>query len=274
VNTLDVSYNNISEFPSAMVYNMPTLQNLYFHHNQLTNVPGNAFFNLSNIEIINFSYNLLTTFELWALLVKTSADFTNNQISSITNTLFLNLSEYTLSDASIYLTNNSPTINLTDAIYEMYDSCSEVYEWLFASLPDDELTKPILTSALTYIYFGTTQINCNCDQSYLVQMIESSFGRQDIDVLLTIPIYNATCIGNTRFLDSTCNSGTDPPNSSVDFSKVYPRECKILASEAGNLTNIQNISVPTVNVVRYEFIEIHIDLFICKWILSNFLNFK
>ncbi len=264
MSTLDVSYNNISEFPSAMIYYMPTLQNLYFHHNQLTNVPGNAFFDLSNIEIIDFSYNLLTTFELWALLVQTSADFTNNQISSITNTLFLNLSQYTLSDARIYLTNNSATINLTDALYEMYSSCSEVYEWLFESLPEDQLTKPILTSALTYISFGTTQINCNCDQSYLVQMIANLFGGQPNDEPMNIPIYNATCIGNTRFLDSTCNSGSDPPNSSVDFSKVYPRLCKINSSEDGSLTNIQNISVPTLNVVRYECIEIRKDLFICK----------
>ncbi|CAF0804306.1 unnamed protein product [Rotaria sordida] len=255
VTTFDVSYNNISEFPSAMIYNMPTLHKLYFQHNQLTNVPGNAFFNLSNLEIINFSYNFLTNFELWALLVNISADFSNNQISTITNTAFYNISQYTLSDSTIYLTNNSPTINLTDAIYEMYNSCSEVYSWLNSSTPDEELTKPILTSALSYIDFGTTRINCSCDQSYIVPMISAVFADRNPAATPRIPIYSAKCVDGTLFVDNTCNYD-NLKNSSVDFSKVYPRQCKIYEYESGNLTTISNISVPTINVSAYPHYEI------------------
>jgi hypothetical protein len=234
---------------------MPTLENLYFQHNQLIVVPGNAFFNLLNLGIIDFSYNFLTTFEFWAMLVKTSANFSNNRISTITNDLFLNISKYALSNPKIDLTGNSATINLTDAIYEMYSSCSEVYYWLNSSTPIADLELPTLSYALAFINFGTTEINCSCDQSYIVQMIGATFATvQDMSIY---PIYNAKCTDNTQFIDSSCDSGADPPNSSVDFSQVYPRQCKIYQRETGDLTSIRNISVPTLNVVRYEFIKIH-----------------
>ncbi|CAF0876824.1 unnamed protein product [Rotaria sp. Silwood1] len=255
VTTFDVSDNNISEFPSAMIYNMPTLQKLYFRFNQLTYVPGNVFFNLSNLDIIDFSHNSLTNFELWALLVNKSADFSNNQISTITNTAFYNISEYTLSDATINLTNNSATINLTDAVYEMYGSCSEVYYWLNSSTPDPLITKPILSSALSYIDFGTTRINCSCDQSYIVAMISTIFADSNPAATSRIPIYSAKCLDGTLFIDNTCTFDIDLPNSSVDFSKVYPRQCKIYEYESGNLTTISNISVPTINVSTYPHYE-------------------
>ena len=247
VTTLDVSNNHITEFPSTMIYNMPTLRNLYFQHNQLTDVPGNAFFNLSNLEIIDFSYNLLTNFELWPLLVKISANFSYNQISTITNTAFYNISRYTLLDTRINLTNNSATINLTDAIYEMYGSCNEVYSWLNSSTPLEKLTKPVLTSALAHIDFGTTRINCSCDQSYLVLMIQATFGATEETISL-VPISNAQCVDGTRFLDSICETNIDEPNSSVDFAKIYPRQCKIYQREGGELANISNIGVPMINV--------------------------
>ncbi|CAF3355816.1 unnamed protein product [Rotaria sp. Silwood1] len=255
VTTFDVSDNNISEFPSAMIYNMPTLQKLYFRFNQLTDVPGNVFFNLSNLDIIDFSHNSLTNFELWALLVNKSADFSNNQISTITNTAFYNISEYTLSDATINLTNNSATINLTDVVYEMYGSCSEVYYWLNSSTPDPLITKPILSSALSYIDFGTTRINCSCDQSYIVAMISTIFADSNPAATSRIPIYSAKCLDGTLFIDNTCTFDIDLPNSSVDFSKVYPRQCKIYEYESGNLTTISNISVPTINVSTYPHYE-------------------
>lgn len=251
--TLDVSYNNISEFPAAMIYNMPTLKNLYFQHNHLSNVPGNAFPRISNLEIIDFSYNFLTSFEFWALLVKKSADFSNNRISIITNTAFYNISQYTSSDPKIYLSNNSETVNFTDAVYEMYDSCSEVYYWLNSSSTFEQLTKPNLTYAIANIDFGTTRINCSCDQAFMVEMISTSVGHTDAATTALIPIYSAHCTDGTRFVDNPCVINTDPPNSSVDFSKVYPRLCKIYEHEVGDLTNISSIAVPRMNVVRNDF---------------------
>ncbi|CAF3473970.1 unnamed protein product, partial [Rotaria socialis] len=253
--SLDVSYNNISEFPSAVIYNMPALQYLYFQHNQLVNVPGNAFYNISNLEIIDFSYNFLTNFELWTLAVRQSADFSNNRISIITNSIFNNISQYTLLESKIYLANNSATINLTDAIYEMYSSCSEVYYWLNSSTPIELLTKPLLSSALPYIDFGTTKINCSCDQSYIVAMINSVFATVDPATTSTIPIYSAQCADGRKLVDSACHLNIDHPNSSIDFSQVYPRQCKIYQDEGGYLTSMPNITVPTINASTYPHYE-------------------
>jgi len=260
--TLDVSYNSISEFPSAMIYNMPTLQNLYFQHNQLIEVPSYAIFNASNLAIIDFSYNNLTTFELWVLLVQTSADFSHNQISKITNKYFFDmpLSTPTTQQRIFYLNNNSPTINLTDGIYEMYDSCDEVIEML--ELPGNQgiFIAPGISFNLAFINFGATQINCSCNQAYILQMLQATFSRfQD---MTGFPIYNATCTDSTiNFLLSSCAPGSIVPNSTFNFEQVYPRQCKILEDEPGSLSNIQNISAPTLNVVRYEFIKIHKDCF-------------
>jgi hypothetical protein len=246
--TLDLSYNNISSFPSAMIYNIPTLENLYFQHNQLTDVPSNAFKNASNLVAIDFSYNQLTNFELWVFLVNKSADFSHNQISTITNKLFFNSPKNTSADYSkvFHLGNNNPTINLTDAVYEMYNYCTEVPPWLNTSGTD--LSFPSLTNGIASIDFGNTQINCSCDQSYISQLLGSLLF--DAATQRSKPIYNATCTDGTKFLDYGCTSGTDLDGSSVDFSKVYPRECKIFSSENGSLTIAPNISAPTINAVR------------------------
>jgi hypothetical protein len=249
--TLDVSYNNISQFPSAMIYHMPTIKNLYFQHNQLIDVPGNAFLNVSNLEIIDFSYNDLTNFELWAIQVAISADFSYNQISTITNKYFYDIPPNTSAGQrrTFYLDNNGPSINLTDGIYEMYNSCGEVIQELGIAENDGSIIIPGLSYNLAFINFGTTQINCSCDQSYIIQMFISTFAR--IADMATFPIYNTTCIGGAQqFVYSTCPSGSNPSNSSVDFSQVYPRQCKIRDNESGNLTTAPSITTPTANVVR------------------------
>ena len=256
--TLDVSYNTISQFPSAMIYNMPSLQNLYFQHNQLTDVPSNAFYNVSNLGIIDFSYNSLTSFELWTFLVKTSADFRNNQISTITNKNFFNMPVVTVPiSVTIYLSNNSPTINLTDAIYEMYNACDEVIETLTLPGNTGASLYPRIVYGVVNIDFGTTQINCSCDQAYILEVLRIGVGQ--LSSLNTYKIYNTTCTGGTKFLYSSCapnnTLSATQPNSSADFTRVYPRQCKILQGELGNLTTVGNISVPSLNAVRYEVNE-------------------
>jgi hypothetical protein len=242
---------------------MENLENLYFQYNQLTDVPGNAFFNLSNVKTIDFSHNNLTTFELWALTVTESANFSYNQISTITNKQFFNMPLTTLQGYSrIFHLNNNPSINLTDAIYEMYTSCDEVINLLAIDGFMGPNIVPGLTFNLAFVDFGTAPITCNCDQSYIIQMLDTTFG----GVLgSTLPIYNLTCTDNTRFVSLSCPSGDNPSNSSVDFSKVYPRQCKIYPSEPGNLTNTPTISVPTVNAVRSYLLS---EIFV-KFLLHN-----
>jgi hypothetical protein len=135
----------------------------------------------------------------------------------------------------------------------MYNSCEEVIETLL--LPGNQGLDivPAISYSLAFINFGTTQINCNCDQAYILEMLQGTFG-QFID-LAGFPIYNATCTNGTTFLSSSCAPGTTIQNSSVDFSQVYPRQCKVDQSEPGVLTNVQNISVPTLNAVSDEFIK-------------------
>ncbi|CAF3578413.1 unnamed protein product [Adineta steineri] len=250
VTNLDVSYNNISEFPSAIIYNLENLQNLFFQHNQLTDVPGYAFYNISQMNQIDFSYNTLTTFDLWALLVMGTADFRNNQISTITNKYFFDMPTFIQPGYTrkFYLGNN-PSINFTDAIYEMYNSCDEVINDVVNSnsYPDPSLAAG-LSYNLGFIDFGTTLINCSCDQYYIIQMLDASFGTP---IGTFLPIHNATCTDNTLFIDSACSTATNPPSSSVDFSKVYPRQCKIYPSEPGNLTIVPNISQPIANASTY-----------------------
>lgn len=232
------------------------VENLYFQHNQLIEVPSNAFVNILNLATINFSYNSLTTFELWTLLVSTSVDFSHNQISMITNKYLFNIPMITLSNQKpILLNNNSPTINLTDAIYEMYNSCDEVIDILELPGNNGSSVFPIISLNLAFINFGTTQINCSCNQAYILQMLLGTFSQlQDI---APFPIYNATCTDGTQFLTSNCapKFAAVPPNSSVDFTRVYPRQCEILQSEGGSLTSVQNMSVPTSNAVRYRLIS-------------------
>ena len=243
-----------------MIYNMPTLENLYFHHNRLVDVPSNAFSNIPTLAKIDFSYNLLTTFELWTFLVRTSADFSHNQISTITNKNYFALP--TLLDPqvpiqAIRLTNNGATINLTDAIYEMYNSCKEVTETFSLPGSDGTYVYPLATLSLAHIDFGTTQINCNCDQSYILQMFQSAVGQ--LDSMIGYPIFSSTCTTGGKFLSSPCAPNNTfnaiQPNSSVDFTRVYPRQCKISEEELGSLTGAVNISAPVLNIVRNKVIR-------------------
>jgi len=232
---------------------MSNLKSLNFRGNQLTEVSPDSFSNISSLETINFSYSQFTTFELWPLEVQTTADFSNNQISMITNKYLLSDLINTTNEPTILLTNNAPIINFTDAIYEMYNQCEEVYTW-YISYAEPE-GQPEFTRKLAHIDFGTTQINCSCDQRYFLQILENGYATLN-DPRLNLPIKNATCVNNSQninnvlFINSSCAYPLFDRNSTVDFSQVYPRFCKIYSYEPGQLTNIVNMSEPSLNVVR------------------------
>ena len=148
---------------------MPNLKTLNFQNNKLTDVPSNAFVNVSSLDTIIFSNNQLTSFDLWALEVSTLADFSSNQISAITNKYFFQTfnrnRNYT---TNINLNNNAATINFTDAIYEMYGQCQEVYDWYFNN--DENISFPIFTFKVAHINFGNVKIRCSCDQLYFLSL--------------------------------------------------------------------------------------------------------
>ena len=243
--TIRLDSNIITNFPSTFIYNIPTLTQLYFKDNQISKVPLNAFRNVSKLQTIDFSSNLFGSFELWTLAVQGSVDFSNNQITKITND-----GSYALTNPAennrVNLDQNGP-MNLTDAIYEMYNACEEVR----VILRDDNPRKaPLFTIALAQIRFGSTQLFCSCDQFYIFIMLDANYaaGPQNI-----VPIYNTICAeGKGTFRYNTCANNTDTLNSTVDFSKVWPRLCKIDDSEAGTTTP-QGILSPPANVsVRYR----------------------
>ncbi|CAF3498111.1 unnamed protein product [Rotaria socialis] len=253
VTTLNVSFNRISQFPSVTIYNMPNLANLYFQQNQLTDIPVTAFNNISTLEIIDFSYNQLTTFELWALDVKTKADFRNNQISTITNKYFYTSFLQRFMQQGVFLSNNSAQINFTDAVYEMYDQCNEVYMWLFSNGNITQLQW--FTVKMASLNFGTTTVKCSCDQAYFLSLLSAS---TYLDIR-NFSIENAMCandslsVNDTTLIGSSCDTPLHPVNSTVNFTQVYPRLCKIVEVDDGHLTPIPNTVLPSLNVSDYPY---------------------
>lgn len=245
-----MSYNKISTFPTDTIYNIRSLKNLYFHHNQLSDVPGYAFFNISNVEIIDFSYNNLTTFELWAADVKTRADFSNNRISTITNQYFFNTfltSPYNLKPY-VSLRNNPSITNFNDGLYEMYNACREARVWYFET-GAGETQPPFFTFKLANIDFGLVTLPCSCDQLYLRYAILEGF------ILNFNPsLSNTSCTsesGGGRFVDYLCPLTVPDSFSPVNFSQIFPRQCKIDDSEAGTINNASNFTRPINTRVRY-----------------------
>ncbi|CAF1544946.1 unnamed protein product [Rotaria magnacalcarata] len=254
--TLDVSFNRISQFPSVMIYNMPNLINLYFQHNQLIDIPVTAFINISSLEIIDFSYNQLTTFELWALDVKTKADFRNNQISTITNKYFYTTFAKRFMQQGVFLSNNRAQINFTDAVYEMYNQCNEVYMWLFSN--SNNLTElQWFTVKMADINFGTTEISCSCDQAYFLSLLSDSryLNIRNLSIESAMCANDSLSVNDTILINSSCASPPHPVNSTVNFTQVYPRLCKIIEVDSGQLTTIPNTVLPSLNVSDYPYYE-------------------
>ena len=229
-----------------MIFNMREIANMSFHHNSLTDVPANALFNVSNVEVIDLSHNRLTDLGLWTLLVKGSVDLSHNQISTISNRDFVDVSPYSMGSATIDLSNNGPAINLTDAVYEMYNACQEVIDALQLPGAQSRESKSLVTTGLSLIHFGSTQINCNCDLYYFVETLKGlspSTGSER-------PIYSATCTDGTLFGQYRC---TQQNQSTAHFPEVNPRQCKILQSEPGSLTDR-----PDVNRQPIESVSLHV----------------
>ncbi|CAF0875935.1 unnamed protein product [Adineta ricciae] len=248
--TLDLSYNQITMFPSYLIYNTPTLKNLYFQHNNLTEVPANAFSDISTLEIINFAYNQLTAVELWTLDVKTNADFSYNQITSITNKYLYSSITTRSMTGKVSLTGNGPTINFTDVVYEMYNQCDEVIQWYFED--NDNPPEPYFTKKLGFLDFGTTVIDCSCAQLYFLKQATPVLSGSNI-----YPVLNTMCSNSsqnntyTRLFNSSCANSLFDRISTAPFTQTYPRFCRINESGETALTVKTNMSAPSFNASAY-----------------------
>lgn len=220
--TLDLSFNDFSRMPIGFISQLASLENLYFQHNHLTYIPTAQFSNIAQLQNIDFSYNNLVSFELWVFLVGESADLSNNNISSITNSGNLNISEKGARFNRINLSNNPP-FSLSDGMYEMYGSCVEVQYYLNNSL---NIRNPTVTVGFNNVDFGTTPVRCTCDLYYFIQLYALLGGAgQDT----SYPITRAVCTdGNTPLLNF---SVTACPSSTVNFTALTPRLCQIDQNE-------------------------------------------
>ena len=220
--------------PIGFISQLRSLQNLYLQHNHLTNVPPAVFSNIEQLQTLDFSYNNFASFELWTFLVNGVVDFSNNNISLITNNENFNLSGKASQSAQINLSNNRP-FSLTDGIYEMYGSCLEVQYYFNDSLTVDS---PIVTLGFYNVDFGTTSVRCTCDLYYFLQLVYKFSASKPES---TYPITRAVCTNsNTLLLDFNFTSCLD---STVNFTALTPRLCKINQTEQG----LTPILVPPAN---------------------------
>lgn len=233
-----------------MIYSMTNLANVSFQRNQLANVPANAFVNPSGLQNIDFSRNQLTSFEFWTFFVQKTVNFAFNRIITITNKNFISLPFNSTSARTISLTGNGPILDLSDAVYEMYNACYEAVEVLELNGSTGAIFDPMLAKGLASIDFGTTQLNCTCAQSFIENVLSVTLAGRPW-ITSSFPIYNASCTSGSLFGRDLCLPASPPPISDVDFSQVSPRLCKIYPYEPGNLTVVPNITAPTLNVVRF-----------------------
>ena len=226
-----MSHNYFTEFPSVFLTETKNLRRLFLQNNQLT------------------SFDLALF-----VLVSTSVNLSNNQISKITNNANVNMSNTIYSsEMSIDLTNNSGIIDLNDGIYEMYGACYEILQIFNSSL------RPIprsLTISLLNIIFGTSRINCTCDQYYIQKSLNASI---DSTLLPTYPLSNTQCTDGQRFYNN--NKTAICSTSSVNFLNTRPRLCTINSND-GPLIFI-NTTANITEVCLIECIYI-IHIYLCR----------
>ncbi len=222
---LDLSKNYLTQFPSLFLTHLINLDELFLQTNQLTS------FDLSLI-----------------ILISSIVDLSNNQISEITNNANIDFLTYTKSSTELYidLTNNSQSIDFTDAIYEMYDACYEIQQLINANISSQI---PLLTDGLLKINFNNSKINCSCNQYYMQKALLSTLN----DLISDYPLSNTMCTDGSLFLDN--NQTIACSNSSVNFSNISPRLCKINFNEPGliPITATDNTSI-IIPEVRKEII--------------------
>lgn len=251
VTTIDMSFNQMSEFPSALIYNMSRLRNLYFQNNRLLELPSNAFRSIDTLRILDFSNNNLTNLDLWITQVNGNVNLNNNQITTVTNKYFFTdftpvNSSFLENPPQITLNGNGPLINFTDRIYEIYSQCREIQSWVLSG--DINPAPATLTYHMSALNLGSTRIICSCDQTYMSSIISMASVRN-----FNTPLGSARCTeaqNSTRFIEWDCDGPDVSEPSTADFLNSYPRLCKIHTDSSGNLT-VANRIPPTINPVSF-----------------------
>ena len=208
---------------------------------------------MPQLQEISLQNNVITSLDLALLvLVSGSVNLSNNRISRVSNNANINMSAFsTMPRASIDLQNNSPIIELSDTVFEMYGSCQEVQALNMIDSP----IVPILTIALASINYGSSAINCTCDQYYLRQSVNKVFNTA---VVQNQPPPNIVCTNGRLFYNDSSTNGC--VTSSANFNRTQPRLCTI-GSNQSNLTSINtsngNTTLVSVNTTNDSFSPSH-----------------
>jgi hypothetical protein len=125
----------------------------------------------------------------------------------------------------------------------MYGTCLEVQYWL-----DNNNVSYIYLSFTVSLYtidFGTTRINCTCNLYYIRKLIDEFTGEEFFS---NYSLSNACCAdGITKLIEF---SYTNCLTSTMNFTLVMPRLCKINENESGHAPIYiprQNYTEKTVN---------------------------
>lgn len=147
---------------------MTNLQDIKFNYNQLTEIPYHMFYNLSNVHIFEVTYNQLTTFELWLISIKSTINYLGNPVDRFSNNYNIDLSKFeTPITQFIFFDHPQQKIQFDDSLFEMYNRCSEIHS-------ND--TRILIQAIETIHSLGRNILNwtCSCAQYHLQKYLASN----------------------------------------------------------------------------------------------------
>lgn len=246
---IKLNSNGIASFPSFMIYNKPNLVNLYFQNNRLEEIPLIAFRDPSRLTNIDFSTNQITSFELWTLLVQQSADLRNNPMTKIGNKYGFRFPNTSTTLENVQLSSTA-IFTLTDAIFPMYDICPQAVNLESIILANGGVPNNLLLYKIGYISFGSTRFNCSCAQYYILRSLSDNTGGG-----AGLPLFSGNCTDGSLFSSAdACDITSAAGQSSVDYTQVIPRFCRITETDNETLTNATDLPIPTSILAAVSFV--------------------
>ena len=246
---LDLTDNSLTELPPSWLRQMPLLRVLNISRNGLTRVSSSMFFDISQLEKLDLSSNQLTSFELWLIQVKYLINYANNSVTHFSNDCNVDLSNLNSSITEVILFKDDQSgrssedeqqmIHITDAIFEMSNRCNETQ----SSTPESSKALLQMIDQITDQSAGLLDLNCSCDQFYIIEHIYRKFNNGDFN----------TYRCNKKQADDTyvniCQN-----RSSIAVENIIPRFCRIHADEPGNVPTFADFDLCHSDGVSYAIL--------------------
>lgn len=220
--TLKLSKNHLDDISVEWFNQLSFLEHLDLSSNQLTNIPYHIFHNLSHLRSLDVSKNHLTTMELWTVLIRDTVNYASNKIDRFSNEYNVDLSQFSVREPPEFIIDKADRIRFDDTIFSMYNRCAEVHR-----MPD---LPPIVTLAVLSILRidpgkQPFYYDCSCERFHFYQTalaMEGYPGNANAETWI--------CSRHSITFVQKCNN-----RSSVDFTRIIPRLCKIDQSEPGEV---------------------------------------